>query len=85
LRGASPIELVAGTLVVNKLPGLVVNEGIREVAESYTRFARSSTDEGLVARSRHAEFLIDKPGYIRARRLPAERDTWKNSTGCYPG
>jgi hypothetical protein len=30
-----------------------------------------------VASTPHAEFLIDKQGYVRARWLPAESDGWR--------
>jgi putative copper resistance protein D len=64
--------------VTDRLPGLIASEGIREISETYKLFARSFSDEGLVAGLRHVEFLIDKQGYIRARWLPAENDAWRN-------
>ena len=64
--------------VTDRLPGLIASEGIREISETYKLFARSFSDEGLVAGPRHVEFLIDKQGYIRARWLPAENDAWRN-------
>jgi putative copper export protein/mono/diheme cytochrome c family protein/peroxiredoxin len=63
--------------VADRLPGLIVSEGIREISETYKLFARSFSDEGLVSGTRHVEFLIDKQGYIRARWLPAENEGWK--------
>jgi putative copper resistance protein D len=54
----------------NRLPRLIVSEGIRESL-------RASSDEGLITSPRHVEFLIDKQGYIRARWLPAENDAWR--------
>jgi putative copper resistance protein D len=62
--------------VADRLPGMVVSEGIREITETYKLIARSFSDEGLVAGPRHVEFLIDKQGYIRARWLPAENEGW---------
>ena len=59
-------------------PGLIVYEGLREITETYTLFARSILDENLIAAPPHAEFLIDKQGYIRARWLPSEGDAWKD-------
>lgn len=61
-------------------PGLIVNEGQREITETYTLFARSFPDENLLTAPPHVEFLIDKQGYIRARWLPSEGDAW-NSIG----
>jgi putative copper export protein/mono/diheme cytochrome c family protein len=62
--------------VADRLPGFIVTEGIREIAETYKLFARSFSDEALVA-PRHVEFLIDKQGYIRARWLPTENTGWR--------
>ena len=59
-------------------PGLVATEGLREITQTYTLFARSILDENLLAAPPHTEFLIDMQGYIRARWLPAEGDAWKN-------
>ena len=67
-------NLIDYLFVADKLPGLIVNEGIREIAETYTLFARSFVDENLLTSTPHVEFLIDKQGYIRARWLPAEGD-----------
>jgi len=64
--------------VANKLPGLIVNEGIREIAETYTLFARSFAEEKPFDVTPHMEFLIDKQGYIRARWLAAESNAWRN-------
>jgi len=71
-------NLIDYLFVADKLPGLIVNEGIREISETYKLFARSFADEGLITGTRHVEFLIDKQGYIRARWLPAEGDAWRN-------
>ena len=60
---------------------MIVNEGIREIAETYTLFARSFIDESLLTSTPHIEFLIDKQGYIRARWIPAEGDAWRDFTG----
>jgi hypothetical protein len=54
----------------NRLPRLIVSEGIRESLRAFS-------DESLITSPRHVEFLIDKQGYIRARWLPAENDTWQ--------
>ena len=74
-------NLIDYLFVADKLPGLIVNEGIREIAETYTLFARSFVDENLLTAIPHVEFLIDKQGYIRARWLPAEGDAWRDFTG----
>ncbi len=71
----NPIDLL---FVGGKLPGLIVNEGMREIAETYKLFARSFNDENPLAATPHVEYLIDKQGYIRARWLPAENDAWRN-------
>ncbi len=77
------VELVAVPNIIDqlyisdRLPGLIVSEGIREISETYKLFARSFSDEGLITGSRHVEFLIDNQGYIRARWLPAENDAWR--------
>ncbi|MGH7871794.1 MAG: CopD family protein [Candidatus Binatia bacterium] len=73
-------NLIDYFFVADKLPGLVVNEGIREIAETYTLFARSFIDENLLTSTPHVEFLIDKQGYIRARWLPSEGDAWRDFT-----
>jgi putative copper resistance protein D len=65
--------------VADRFPGMVVSEGIREISETYKLFARSFSDESLVAGPRHVEFLIDKQGYIRARWLPAENEGWRKA------
>jgi hypothetical protein len=52
--------------VADRLPGLIVTEGIREIVETYKLFARSFSDEGPITGSRHVEFLIDKQGYVRS-------------------
>lgn len=59
-------------------PGLSAGEGLREITETYTLFARSILDENLLGAAPHAEFLIDRQGYIRSRWLPSEGDAWKN-------
>ena len=56
--------------------GLLVNEGMREIIDSYALFARSFLDENLLSTSRHVEYLVDKQGYIRARWLPSEGNAW---------
>ncbi len=74
-------NLIDYFFVAEKLPGLIVNEGIREIAETYAIFARSFTDENLLTSTPHVEFFIDKQGYIRARWLAAEGDAWRDFTG----
>jgi putative copper resistance protein D len=74
-------NLIDYLYVANKLPGLIVNEGIREISETYKLFARSFTDENLITAAPHVEFLIDKQGYIRARWLPAEGEAWSEIAG----
>ena len=64
--------------VDKQLPGLIVSEGIREIVETYKLFASSFNNENPMASTPHAEFLIDKQGYIRARWLPAENTGWRN-------
>jgi len=63
--------------VADKLPGLIVNEGIREITETYSLFSRSFAEEKAYNVTPHVEFLIDKQGYIRARWLAAESDAWR--------
>ena len=63
--------------VADKLPGLTVNEGIREITETYSLFSRSFAEEKAYNVTPHVEFLIDKQGYIRARWLAAESDAWR--------
>jgi len=58
--------------------GLIMSEGQREITETYTLFSRSFPDENLLTAPTHAEFLIDKQGYIRTRWLPSEGDAWKS-------
>jgi len=70
---ANPIDYPASSY-----SGLIVNEGLREITETYTLFARSSLDENLLAVPLHVEFLIDKQGYIRARWLPSEGNAWES-------
>ena len=74
-------NLIDYLYVANKLPGLIVNEGIREITETYKLFARSFSDENLITTTPHVEFLIDKQGYIRARWLPAESEAWSKIAG----
>ena len=74
-------NLIDYLFVAGKLPGLIVNEGIREISETYKLLARSFNDEDLIATTPHVEFLIDKQGYIRARWLAAENDGWRNLDG----
>jgi putative copper resistance protein D len=59
------------------LPGLTVSEGIKEITETYKVFARSFAEENPTISTAHAEFLIDKQGYIRARWLATESDAWR--------
>ena len=59
-------------------PGLIVNEGMREIIDTYTLFARSFLDENLLSSFPHVEYLIDKQGYVRARWLPSEGDAWES-------
>lgn len=63
--------------VADKLPELIVNEGIREITETYSLFSRSFAEEKAFDVTPHMEFLIDKQGYIRARWLAAENDAWR--------
>lgn len=70
-------NLIDQLYVADKLPGLIVNEGIREITETYKLFARSFADENAATATPHVEFLIDKQGYIRARWLPAENTAWQ--------
>ena len=58
------------------MPGAIVSEGSREIAETYKLFARSFNDENPVYRDPTCGILIDKQGYIRARWLPAE-NAWR--------
>jgi putative copper resistance protein D len=75
---SAEVASLAERSVAERLSGLIASEGIREISETYKLFARSFSDESLVAGPRHVEFLIDKQGYIRARWLPAENDAWRN-------
>ena len=63
-------NLIDRQFVDKQLPGLIVSEGIREIVETYKLFASSFNNESPIAATPHAEFLIDKQGYIRARWLP---------------
>jgi putative copper resistance protein D len=69
------IDLMAAA---DKLPGLIVTEGSREIIETYRLFARSFGDESGKEDAAHVEYLIDKQGYIRARWLPAEGGAWSD-------
>ena len=71
-------NLIDRQFVDKQLPGLIVIEGIREVVETYKLLASSFNSEKPIASTPHAEFLIDKQGYIRARWLPAENTGWRN-------
>jgi putative copper resistance protein D len=62
--------------VARMLPGPTVIEGINEITDTYRVFARSFADDSLGPGTPHAEFLIDKQGYIRARWLAGESDAW---------
>ncbi|MBM4261363.1 MAG: c-type cytochrome [Deltaproteobacteria bacterium] len=63
--------------VTGKLPGAIVDEGIREIGETYKLFARSFTVEDIAAVAPHVEYLVDKQGYVRARWLPSEGEGWR--------
>jgi putative copper resistance protein D len=82
LQGAS-VELIVvphlidQSYVASMLPGLTVSEGIGEITETYKIFARSFAEENPTTSIAHAEFLIDKQGYIRARWLASENDAWR--------
>lgn len=69
--------LIDQSHVASILPGLTVIEGIKEITDTYKVFARSFADDSLVPGTPHAEFLIDKQGYIRARWLATESDAWR--------
>jgi putative copper resistance protein D len=58
-----------------ELSPLLVTEGSREIAETYSLFGRSFGEEK--PGPRHMELLIDRQGYIRARWLPDEGDAWR--------
>jgi putative copper resistance protein D len=74
-------NLIDYLYVAHKLPGLIVNEGIREITETYKLFARSLADDKPLPATPHVEYLIDKQGYIRARWLPAEGTAWEDFKG----
>jgi putative copper resistance protein D len=80
---ATDVELIAvphlidQSYVASMLPGLTVSEGIGEITETYKIFARSFAEENPTTSAAHAEFLIDKQGYIRARWLATENDAWR--------
>lgn len=65
--------------VAGKLPGMIVEEGVQEIKETYRLFARSFNIESLPNAVPHVEFLIDKQGYIRARWLSAEGEGWRKT------
>lgn len=65
--------------VAGKLPGMIVEEGVREISETYTLFARSFNTESIPTALPHVEYLIDKQGYIRARWLSAEGEGWRKT------
>jgi putative copper resistance protein D len=69
-------NLIDRLFVDKQLPGLIVSEGIREITQTYKLFARSFAGDNAITATPHAEFLIDKQGYIRARWLPAENAAW---------
>ena len=54
----------------------LVVEGNSEIRQTYALLAGSFSEEIPGAAPQHAEFLIDKQGYIRARWLPAESEGW---------
>jgi hypothetical protein len=68
----SQISISSKLYVNDRLPRLIVSEGIRESLRAFS-------DESLITSPRHVEFLIDKQGYIRAPWLPAENDAWQRS------
>ncbi len=60
---------------------LIVDQNIEDVAATYGLFTRSfSNRQQNVVRvpETHAEFLIDRWGYIRARWLPVEDNSWSD-------
>jgi putative copper export protein/mono/diheme cytochrome c family protein len=81
LRSAS-VQVIAVPNAINypanTYPEIIASEGLREISETYTLFARSILDEELLAAPPHTEFLIDRQGYIRARWLPSEGDAWSD-------
>lgn len=72
-------NLIDRQFVADKLPGMIVDEGIGEISETYKLFARSFNTESIPAAVPHVEFLIDKQGYIRARWLSAEGEGWRKT------
>ncbi|MGH7809352.1 MAG: CopD family protein, partial [Candidatus Binatia bacterium] len=70
-------HLIDQSYVASMLPGLTVSEGIGEITETYKLFARSFAEEIPTTSAAHAEFLIDRQGYIRARWLASENDAWR--------
>ena len=58
-------------------PGIsVVTEGNQEIHATYAVLADILDD--FADRPAHAEFLIDRSGYVRARWLPARDDAWRD-------
>jgi putative copper resistance protein D len=53
-----------------------VTEGNVEILATYALFAARQSGEARGDQALHAEFLIDKQGYLRARWLPEESAAW---------
>jgi putative copper export protein/mono/diheme cytochrome c family protein/peroxiredoxin len=76
LQGGSDAEDVVTRL---DLPFPLVSDGAQEAAVAYTLFRRSFGAEGSQPDPPippHVEFVIDRPGYLRARWLPQEATGW---------
>ena len=74
-NGSATEDLVARL----EIPFPVVTDGAPEAAVSYTLFRRSLGPEGSQPDPPippHVEFLIDRPGYLRARWIPQEATGW---------
>jgi len=62
-----------------EMPFPIVTDGAEETAAAYTLFRRSFGPEGSQPDPPippHVEFLIDRPGYLRARWIPQEATGW---------
>ena len=70
----------ASNAATQKLPVRLsmVTESIGDIRASIALFARGETRGAADLRAAHAEYLIDKQGYIRARWLPAEGNVWRD-------
>jgi putative copper export protein/mono/diheme cytochrome c family protein/peroxiredoxin len=85
-RGAKIVLVAPGklceplrTLATGKI--LIADHDTADVAATYGLYTRSFHNrQQTVARvpEMHVEFLIDRSGYIRARWLPAEDDSWSD-------